>query len=265
MRLAILILLIPLLSFGQSNRDRLLKKKAIRTGRIVPSSNGGITFFGVSTNPSDNGTSSATTISVTPPGSMQAGDLVVVFLVQRGTATITQNATGGQTWTALAAAYTVPNTGNTLRLRAFWCEYDGTWTADPSWDFTAGNATQAQMLVFRPSSPSITWAVDTGIANASMTASPYTITGYTPANNNNVTIAQFSTNSAVTWGGLSGTNWTKSGLADQYRVENAGATDLSTSYAYQIQGIKQATNDVSQTQTGGPVNSGSSIVTFYEN
>lgn len=83
-----------------------------------------ISFFGVSSNPVDNGDLAASTVAVTPPASMQVGDLVVVFLHQRGTATITQNETGGQTWTALANAYTATNTSNTVRMRAFWCEFN---------------------------------------------------------------------------------------------------------------------------------------------
>lgn len=222
-----------------------------------------ISFFGVSSNPADNGDLAASTVAVTPPASMQTGDLVVVFLHQRGTAVITQNETGGQSWTALANAYTATNTSNTVRMRAFWCQFNGTWSADPSWNFSATNATTAVMIVFRPTSTSHTWSVDTALANASTTSSPYTIAGRTPVNDNNVTIAHWASNDDNTWGNLSGTNWTKSGLAAQYR--NVAGSDQSSTFAYQIQGTKAATNDVSQEQlTLGPDNIGTAIVTFYE-
>ena len=220
-----------------------------------------ITFFGAASNPADNGSVAASPLAVTPPSSMTTGDLVVVYLQQRGTATITQSETGGQTWTATDVKYQV-NTTNTIR--SFYCVYNGTWSADPSWAFTATNSTTAVMLVFRPSSTSSTWDIDTGITYATpATAATVSITGITPVNDNNVTIAQWATNDDNTWGTLTGTNWSKTSLSAQYR--NTAGTDLSMTFAYQIQSTAAATNNVSQTQlTLGNDQTGTSIISFYE-
>jgi hypothetical protein len=240
----------------------MIKMKTLAFLLISLSGYAQITLFGVASNPADGGSLAASTVAVTPPSSMQAGDLVVVYLHQRGTATITQSVTGGQTWTATAVKYQV-NTTNTIR--SFYCVFNGTWDANPSWAFTATNSTTAVMLVFRPDGgTSSDWGVANAISYATpATAATVTVTGITPTENNNVTIAQWASNDDNTWGTLTGSGWVKTGLGDQYR--NLAGTDLSMTFAYQVQSTAAATGNVSQTQlTLGNDQTGVSTISFYE-
>ena len=158
-----------------------------------------ITYYGTTSSPADNGTSTATTITLTPPASMTAGDLVYVQCRQRGSATFSVGVDGGQTWNSLTRA-----TGTNIAHQAFWCRFDGTWDANPRFDFSAGTNTNAFMVVFRPTSTSMQWSVDTAESNNPFTApsTPFTvsITGYTPNNNSNVSIASWRTADDNTWG-----------------------------------------------------------------
>lgn len=219
-----------------------------------------ITFFAVATNPADNGSLGVSTVSITPPGSMVAGDLVYVVASQRGLSTYSVNNDGGQSWTPL----TYVSSSTTRSAQAFWCRFDGTWDASPSWDFTLTGTTSVQMLVFRPTSGSNTWAneVDnTGSFDAS--SATKTITGVTPTNNSNVTIAMFYSADDNTWGNLAGTNWIDTGTDAQYR--NIAGSDASNTYAYQIQSTAAATNNVSKEQlTLGPDAGVTILSTFYE-
>ncbi len=217
------------------------------------------TFFGVATVPADNGTNATTTITITPPASMLAGDLVVVYLQQRGTATFSVGVTGGQTWTSIGRNVGTAN----VAMDTYWARFDGTWDANPRFDFSAGTNTSAQMLVFRPVTSTNVWETEQiQTANAAAAATT-TVTGITPANGDNVTIASWMTADDNTWGTLTGTNWVKTSLSAQYR--NLAGNDQSATYAYQLQTTAAATNNVSQTQlTLGNDATTWRRVTFYE-
>lgn len=219
------------------------------------------TFFGQTSVPLDGAatTNATTTITLTPPASMLAGDLVVVYLQQRGTATFTVGVTGGQTWTSVGR-----NIGTTnVAFDSFWATFNGTWAANPRFDFSAGTCTSAVMIVFRPNDSANVWATEQIATTNAAAAATITVTGVTPANAPNVTVASWMTADDNTWGTLTGTNWTKTGLSAQYR--NTSGTDQSSTYAYQLQNTAAATNNVAQTQlTLGNDATAWRRITFYE-
>lgn len=217
-----------------------------------------ITFHGVASSPADNGTSTATQITITPPASMTAGDLVYVRCYQRGTATFSVGVTGGQTWNTLTRQ--VQSTTNATQ--AFWATYNGTWSANPRFDFSAGTNTNVVMIVFRPTDTAKIFGVDTAENTQAFTAAAtITITGHTRVNSSCVTVAAWVTADDNTWGTLTGTGWSKTGLSAQYR--NTSGNDMSSTYAYNIG--SGATNNVSQTQlTLGNDAGVYSIISFYE-
>src|SRR5678816_4343612 len=202
------------------------------------------TYFHSASNPADNGAANeATTLAVTPPGSMVTGDLVILIGIHRLAAdTITLSQASGQSW---SDAGNLNGTGCSWHL--FWCQFNGTWGADPSLAFAAESGTipvSAIMHVFRPAAAG-TWTEDTAIAGGAMTsATPQTITGITPANNDNVTLAGWLETNISTWGTLSGAGWVAMEVA-QYR--NSAGSDISATFAHQLQGTKGATGNVSQT------------------
>lgn len=138
-----------------------------------------ITYYGVAVNPSDGGATDGTsTLAVTPPASMQAGDLCVfVSFLRDGQSYAHQIvADGGQTWNALALQY-----GGATAIGVHWCQFDGTWDANPSKNLatTDGDEFSVALYVFRPTNTSATWAMDQAIATGTSTstgANPHTVT-----------------------------------------------------------------------------------------
>jgi hypothetical protein len=217
------------------------------------------TFFGATSVPTDNGSNATTTITITPPSSMLLGDLVVVYLQQRGTATFSVGINGGQAWTSIGRNVGTAN----VAMDTYWARFDGTWDANPRFDFSAGTNTSAVMLVFRPDVSTDIWETEQISTINAAAAATITVTGVTPANPNNVTIASWMTADDNTWGTLSGTNWTKGTLSAQYR--NLAGNDQSATFAYQLQSTAANTNNVSQTQlTLGNDATTWRRITFYE-
>ena len=216
-----------------------------------------ITLFGSAAVPTDPGANATTTITLTPPGSMTTGDLVFVTLRQRGAATFSVGVDGGQTWNTLTRG-----TQTNVAVQSFWARFNGTWGADPRFDFSAGTNTSAQMMVFRPSDTAKLWGIDTAHdIQAFAAAATTTITGHTRTNASCVTIASWHTADDNTWGSLSGSGWSKTDLSAQYR--NTSGSDGSCTFAYNIG--SGATNNVAQTQlTLGNDAGVYQIVSFYE-
>src|SRR5258708_5216342 len=176
-----------------------------------------ITFFGVSATPTDNGTNATSTITLAPPLSMVAGDLVFVYSYCRtNSSTIAVTTTGGQTW----FSGTATNSANAvLTSNFFWCRFNGTWSVNPIFTYGASTNTNAIMIVFRPTSGNNYWGTDgaqTGSFVDKVAASSFTVTGWTPHNPSTVNIGISNTDDDNTWT-ISGTNWINTSLSAQYR------------------------------------------------
>lgn len=219
------------------------------------------TFFGVSAVPVDGAAAvnATTTITITPPVSMLEGDLVVVYTQQRGSTAWAIGLTGGQSWNTIGNNTTTA----TVSLNTFWCRFNGTWSVNPRFDNSGGTCTSAIMLVFRPDVATRQWFTEQIATTNAAAAATITVTGVTPANPNNVTIASWMTADDNTWGTLTGANWVNTGLSAQYR--NTSGTDQSATFAYQLQSTPAATNNVAQTQlTLGNDATAWRRITFYE-
>jgi hypothetical protein len=243
-----------------------------------------ITYFGAASNPADNSTTTSPNgiFSITPPASMQAGDLCVLTLISRATAspyqtlvqTMQPAGTDGQAWTSLNLS-----PGN---LQIYYATFNGTWTQDPAGILRpqsrnimmgAGFAMSTTsvtsgifgcvLLVFRPTSTSNTWDVDVAATSSTYTApaNPYTVTrtGLTTVANNAVAIATFYSGDDNIWGTLSGANWVQVG--SQYRV----GSNMSTAYAYQIVATGgTATGNVSLNQTALGGDAGTTVIVAFK-
>ena len=228
------------------------------------------TFFGVATNPADNGSLAEpqTAVALTPPASMQTGDLcIAIAYMMAGLDYPTLNATGGQTWNTDTTNFQYPN--GTAFHKIWWARFNGTWSTNPSWAFASQSGTQAcgvQMLVFRPDSTSKLWFVANEPSWSSITApsSPFTVTipGITISKTDSVALARWYSDDDNTYGSLSGANWSKTNLAAQYR--NLAGSDNSVSFAYQLNSAATSTGDVSQNQAtlGGDAGSIVSLAFF---
>lgn len=220
-----------------------------------------ITYVASASTPVDNGSSGITPTAVTPPA-MNTGDLVLLFAYGRTTTlTMSISATGGQVWYDQAV---ISNTNISGRL--FWCRFNGSWSANPSVAFSNAATATVIMHVFRPTKPSLRWAVEADRVETDFVApaNPFTvsITGRTTRVPSSVTIAAWFTPDDNTWGSLSGAGWVVLGTA-QYR--NTSGTDGSATFAYNIRTTVGATGNVSKNQAtlGGDAGT-AMIITFFE-
>ena len=197
---------------------------------------------GSTSNPADNGTLSASPVTVTPVSGMQTGDLCLLVAHARGNSnTMAIVEAGGQTWNSLTAS------GSNSSRRVFWCRFNGTWSASPSVSFSTATCTTVAMHVFIPTAGSNTWGVDVAEANGTFAApgSPYdvTITGITCAASS---VALF------IWGTADNNSWTlqtggfSNAGTSQYR--NVASTDGSHSTAYKLMPSGGATGNVTNRQ-----------------
>lgn len=212
-------------------------------------------------------TGTATQVTITPPVPMVANDLMWVTMQQRGTATHSVGVTGGQSW----SSFTIIS-GTNISLRVFYCTYNGTWTASPRFDFSAGTCTTVMGAVARPADSASTWGVDqtqtSGTFTAGTTPFTKTITGITNAQSKTISVALWATADDNEWGTLAGSGWSKQYYAanpttNQWR--NTSGSDQSLAMAYKIMTSSGATGNVSQNQAtlGGDAGV-TSIFSFYE-
>lgn len=189
-----------------------------------------IGYFGIASTPTNGNSNSTSPTVVTPPSSMTAGQLVVVVCSNRlksDTHAVSQ--AGGQTWTKLSTKTSTTYYSSTTW---FYCVFNGTWSASPSFSHGGTNNT-CIMLVFTPTAGS-SWLVDVAESPANFAApsTPYdvTITGITCAANS-VTIASWFSQDDNTWAYQAGTSWTQPATAT---VNNLDGNDSGMLMAYRL-------------------------------
>lgn len=219
------------------------------------------TFVTSLSSPADNGTN--TSVSLTVPWTsltgITTGDLVIMCIWQRGTATASITNAGNQTWNSIGNDQGTSN----VSLSTYWCEFNGTTTNDAEFTLSAGTNTNKMVLVFRPTDASTTWQTEQIATTNAAAATTITVTGVTPGHNNTVTTAAWYTADDNTWGNLTGTGWSKTSLPAQIR--NTSGQDMSGTWAYRLLGTAAATNNVSQDQlTLGADATTWRRITFYE-
>jgi hypothetical protein len=209
-----------------------------------------IAYFGSASTPADAGSNTTTPTVVTPPGGMQAGDLVLMIAQSRSSwETLDISEAGGQSWTSEAQ-----QDQTNCRIRLFWCRFNGTWTANPSVSFSWwfwGFTRTVVMHVFRPSNTSSVWQVDVAqYSNNFPAPSPprtVTIPGITTITDGALVFATWASSDDNRWDSLTG-GWTTPGSA-QYRNNPAGGSnDQSQTHAYRIMATAGATGNVSKNQ-----------------
>jgi hypothetical protein len=207
-------------------------------------------LFGKASNPADNGTGVTAPCVVTPPGSMQAGDLVFVTVCFSGTSgTLTVSETGGQSWTSLTTRNQTRN-----RTRSFWCVFNGTWSANPSFTGSGSSNVIARMLVFRADGGTLTtWVVTAAESSATYAApsTPFTVThsGVTTLYDNDLVIVGWTSADDNTWGTLNGSTHSWTAVAGEAQIRNTSGTyQQSVTHAYMIDAAAGATGTAYQNQ-----------------
>jgi len=221
-----------------------------------------ITYFGGSSTPADNGTNTANPTIVTPPANMLDNDFVIIIACSADTSgTLSISETGGQTWTALTQQNTSRNITN-----IFWCDFNGTWTADPSVTMAGTSNNIVIMHVFRTTDIG-RWHPDVAEVSGIYAApsNPYTVTinGITTQADNTVAIAVWTSKDDNTWSDASGGSWANLGET-QYR-NTSGSYDQSVTAAYVVMPTAGATGDVSKNQTNFGGDAGNKyIIAFHD-
>lgn len=205
------------------------------------------TLFGTAKSPtSDNSANAGPTATITPPGSMTSGQFVVVIATYRGTSgTMTVGTTGGQSWSN-ATQY---SSGN-FRSNVFWCVFNGTWSANPTFTVTSGtNAILAYMEVWNgvdtsggPFDVSPTSGSDAGADTT------IDIADWSTSTNNAVAVNVIVSQDNNTYDTFTG-GWTQA--ESQWRVTTT--TGLSSARSYKTQATAGAVGAYSANQaTLGP-------------
>lgn len=218
-------------------------------------------LFDVASNPAHDGSEVGAQLTVTPPASMVAGQLVIVAQVTKsGSATFAVGVTGGQTW--IDEGFVTISTNRVIQVWS--CIFNGTWAANPRFDVSAvGNNHSVAMGVMNPSS-GFHWVgagTDSGTQNGSAPSTPFdiTLTGVTTSGPNRIAVSFVMSTDDNEWTVQTG------GWNHIIRVDNLGSTDSSMAMAWKDMPSAGGTGDVvwRQTQNGGDVWIGR-IMTFYE-
>lgn len=199
-----------------------------------------ITLFGAASTPTDGAAATNTTdpTVLTPPSSMVAGQLVIVYGSKRvASGAISMSNAGGQTWTQIGSTHN--GSTATLSAAAFWCTFNGTWSANPSVSFSSTTCNIAVMLVFSPNTVGNIWnysASQNLSSFASGSATPSTNGGsgglFTPPNATAINVYVAMTDDDNTYTIQAPANgWSNTGLSAQYR--NTSGTDASMAFLYQ--------------------------------
>lgn len=228
-----------------------------------------ITLISSTARPADNqtfGGNANNNLLINPIGAA-TGDLVFVIGQYRGATLIEVDETGGQVWNSLTAFI---DAANLCQVRIFWCRWSDEAYNGNNPNFFAngisGNPFTCTGHIFRPTTSTKLWAIDTAHTSTQFSApsSPLTVTrsGVTTTNPSTVTIATWHTADLNTWDTLSGTGWVSMGDAQNRNTTGGGQ---SSTRAYKIMTSAGATGDVSKNQATNGGDAGvTSIISFYE-
>ena len=167
---------------------------------------------------------------MTPPASLQAGDLVVIVAAYRGTATLSLAETGGQTWTAETNAQ-----ANSQTARVFWCQFNGVWTGNPSVTNTTGTSTLTVYSFAMAMAAGTGPEIDVAFGSGSHSGGTVTVPSFTTATAGAVALVGWVSADNNTWAAAT-TGWSSPGGQTQWR--NNAASDNSISLAYRIKAIR---------------------------
>lgn len=211
-----------------------------------------ITYHNSASTPADNGDQvSANPVAITPPASMQAGDLVIVFCQRRAVGTVfALDASGGQTWHTTALFTT-----SGIAVQVFWCRFNGTWAADPSIDCGETLPATLVMHVFRPTSALSYWALEAAPVATEVAApdSPFDVSmpGRTTRSSSSVTVYGWFTADDNTWASniFDSESEELAGTTGDAQYRNTNGSDQSASFSHRIRTAPGATPQLTKRQS----------------
>ncbi len=185
--------------------------------------------------------------AITPPASLQPGDLMVIVAAYRGTATLTLSETGGQVWTSETNAQ-----ANGQTVRVFWSQFNGFWTANPAVTNTTGALPLTVYAFAFDMAPGLYPVIDVPFVSGSHAGGTVTVPSFDTNTTGVLALAGWISGDNNTWGAAT-TGWSTPGGQAQWR--NSNGSDSSIAFAYRLLGPGGPSGNIVRTQSAsGPDN-----------
>jgi len=182
--------------------------------------------------------------AVTPPATLQTGDLYVIVASYRGNTTLTLSNTGGQTWTSEANTQ-----GNNVTARVFWTRFNGTWAGNPSVTNTTGTEALTVYSFGFAMSAGTHPEIDVPLTFANHSGGTVTVPSFTTNTAGSLALVGWLSDENNSWSAPTA-GWSTPGGQSQWR--NTTGEDTSLAFAYRVFPTVGATGTVARGETDGP-------------
>ena len=183
--------------------------------------------------------------AVTPPATLQAGDLYVIVAAYRGNATLSLASAGGQTWTSEANTQ-----ANGVTARVFWTRFNGTWAGTPSVTNTTGTEALTAYSFAFAMSPGTHPEIDVALLSGSHSGgTAVTVPSFTTNTAGTLALVGWVSDENNSWSAPT-TGWSVPGGQQQWR--NTQGEDTSIALAYRVFTAAGPTGSIIRGETDGP-------------
>jgi hypothetical protein len=176
--------------------------------------------------------------AVTPPATMQNGDLYIIVAAYRGTAALSLSSTGGQIWTSEAQSQ-----GNGVTARVFWTRFNGTWAGTPAVTNTSGTQALTVYSFAFATTAGMHPEIDVPVASGTHGGNTVTVPSFTTSTAGALALVGWLSDENNTWGAPS-TGW---GVPGSQQWRNTQGEDTSLALAYRVFSAAGATGTVART------------------
>ena len=180
--------------------------------------------------------------AVTPPATLQTGDLYVIVAAYRGTATLSIANAGGQTWNAEANSQ-----ANGVTARVFWTRFNGTWAGAPTVTNTAGTEALSAYSFAFATTPGMHPEIDVPVLSGGHSGGSVTVPSFMTNTAGTLVLAGWLSDENNTWSAPT-TGWSVPG-SQQWR--NTQGEDTSLAFAYRVFTAAGLTGSVVRSEGSG--------------
>ncbi len=181
--------------------------------------------------------------AVTPPATLQAGDLYVIVAAYRGNVTLSMAGTGGQTWNAESISQ-----ANGVTARVFWTRFNGTWAGTPSVTNTTGTEALSVYNFAFAMSAGMHPEIDVPVFSAGHSGGAVTVPSFATNTAGTLALAGWLSNENNSWSAPT-TGWSVPGGQQQWR--NTTGEDTSLAFAYRVFTAAGPTGSVVRSEGSG--------------
>ena len=180
--------------------------------------------------------------AVTPPATLQTGDLYVIVAAYRGNVTLSMADTGGQTWAAEATTQ-----ANGVTARVFWTRFNGTWAGTPSVTNTAGTEALSVYSFAFAITAGMHPEIDVPVFSGGHSGGSVTVPSFATNTAGTLALVGWLSNENNTWSAPT-TGWSVPG---QQQWRNTQGEDTSLALAYRLLTSIGATGTIARSEGSG--------------